>query len=94
VIHAWQASAVGQVTPLSEVQLTDDGVTVVAEGGLEVRLGENPAAPALERLAKVQQELERRSFEAALVRLDDRARPGRVTVQLAGGSERGSRSGN
>jgi len=89
VLRAWQASAVGELEKVSEVRLRDDGITVVTESGLEVRLADGPAAPALERLAAVQKELERRSIEAALVRLDDRARPGRVTVQVLGqGSER------
>ncbi|MFN0063441.1 MAG: cell division protein FtsQ/DivIB [Myxococcaceae bacterium] len=71
---------------LSEVRLGPVGAVVVAEDGLEIHLGERDVNEQLARLDRVQQELSRRSLGAAVIRLDDRERPGRAAVKLAAAS--------
>lgn len=76
---------------LSEVNVTGGEVTVVTVGGEELRFGEGALADKLARLAQVRGALADKRLSAAVIRLDDRVRPGRVTVQLsAPGPERGS----
>jgi cell division protein FtsQ len=74
---------------LSEARVNAEGVTLVTSGGLEVRVGDEDFDSRLSRLSRVRAELAQRSLTAQVVRLDNRARPGWVTVQLSGaGSER------
>jgi cell division protein FtsQ len=75
----------GKAEALSEVNLTAGGVVLVTSTGQEVRLGDTALAAGLARLKKVRAELEARALTAEVIRLDNRARPDRVTVQLTGG---------
>lgn len=92
VLDAYQRGAAGR-EGLSEVHVEpDDELTVVTTRGQEVRLGEGRLEEQLARLVKVRGELEARSLEASVIRLDNRVRPGRVTVQLASmASDQGGR---
>lgn len=79
---------------VSEARLDEIGVSLVLSTGLELKLGDGDFGLKLERLARVQKELQRQRLAASVVRLDHRTRPGWVTVQLttASGPEKGSRS--
>jgi cell division protein FtsQ len=80
--------------PLSEVHVTLDELTVVTTSGQEVRFADGELSPALERLERVRAELKNRSQSAEVIRLDNRARPNWVTVQLTGERpEKGERTG-
>ncbi len=68
---------------LSEVRLGTEGVALVTGEGQEVLLGEGDNAKQLESLAKVRAELSRRGLSAEVIHLDNRARPGWVTVQVS-----------
>ncbi len=83
VADAWAATAGGAADPLSEVHLDDEGVTAVTVAGVEVRFGSGDVAAKLARLARVQQALRDRSLVAEVIRLDNRARPAWVAVQVA-----------
>jgi cell division protein FtsQ len=85
VIEAYGRSATGARDALSEVHLSPDGVTLTTSGGQEIRLGESPVEAALARLDAVRAELRGRALSADLIRLDNRARPTWVTVQLSSG---------
>lgn len=89
-LEAWGRSAGGKPEALSEARLGAEGVTLVTASGLEVRIGDEDFDSRLSRLARVRAELQQRSLIAQVVRLDNRARPGWVAVQLSGaGFERG-----
>ncbi len=68
---------------LSEVRLEDVGVTLVTAAGQELVLGEGAADVKLARLSKVRAELVRRGLTAESIYLDNRTRPGWVTVKLS-----------
>ena len=82
VVRAYSRSRVAEGHALSEVHLEAEGVTLVTEAGEEIRLGEGPLPEQLDRLATVRAALGDRALVAQVIRLDDRARPARVTVQL------------
>ena len=67
---------------VSEVRLEVAGVTLVTALGQEVRFGEEVPEEALARLSKVSAELSRRGWTAEVIHLDNRARPGWVTVRV------------
>ncbi len=67
---------------VSEIRIAQDGMTVVTENGVEVRMGLGDTPGKLARLEKVRTELGRRGLEAEVVHLDNRVRPGWVTVKL------------
>lgn len=69
---------------LSEVHVELDEVTVVTVDGQEVHLGAGDLEPKLQRLKKVRAELDARALKAEVIRLDNRARPTWVAVQLSG----------
>ncbi len=93
VVRTYARSPAGQGHPPSEVHLGDDGLTVVTVDGQELRFGDGALGARLERLAVVRRELAKRALTAAVIRLDDRARPDRVTVQLEPATpERGARA--
>ena len=76
---------------LSEVNVAGGDVTVVTVDGEEIRFGDGALAEKLARLERVRDALKDKRLSAAVIRLDDRARPSRVTVQLsAPGPERGT----
>lgn len=94
--RAYSASAKGN--PLSEIHLELEGVTLITADGEHVQLGEGAWPEKLDRLARVRQELKARALTAAVIRLDNRARPSSVTVSLqtinpAASPERGGRPG-
>jgi cell division protein FtsQ len=90
VVADYARTTSGPGDPLSEVHLRPEGVTLTTTSGQEVRLGEAPAAETLVRLDAVRAELKGRALSAELIRLDNRARPTWVTVQVTRGSpERG-----
>jgi cell division protein FtsQ len=96
--QSYAASASGKAAPLSEVHLELQGVTLVTADGQHVQLGEGAWREKLDRLARVRQELKARSLTAAVIRLDNRARPSSVTVSLQtinppASPERGGRTG-
>jgi cell division protein FtsQ len=67
---------------LSGAQVGPDGVVLSTEAGEEIRLGDTPLSEALPRLKRVKGELSKRALVAQVIRLDDRVRPSRVTVQV------------
>lgn len=68
---------------VSEIRIGDDGLTVIALSGTEVRLGEDASSEKLARLSRVRSELRRRGLVADVIHLDNRVRPGWVTVKLS-----------
>ncbi len=85
LVDAWSAG-MGNGKPdfgtVSEIRIANDGMTVVTEDGVEVRMGLDETPEKLARLAKVRSELTRRGLEAEIIHLDNRVRPGWVTVKL------------
>lgn len=77
---------------LSEVAVSDDGVTLVTVDGQRVQLGEGALAEKLDRLSKVRAQLEQRQLQASVVRLDNRRRAGWVTVELLAAAPRGAKA--
>jgi cell division protein FtsQ len=93
VALAWLDSPAAQKTTLSEVRLSNEEHALVLSTGEEVLLGEGDLSAKLERLRQVREGLATRHLTAAVIRLDNRARPDWVSVQLASnGLERGRRS--
>lgn len=68
---------------LSEIRLEGAEVTLVLAEGTEIRLGERDTAEALARLWRVRAELARRGLFAQVIHLDNRVRPGWVTVRVS-----------
>jgi len=96
VAASYATSALGKAAPLSEVHLDLEGVTLVTADGQHIQLGDGAFDEKLTRLARVRQELKARALSAAVIRLDNRARPSSVTVSLstntlAASPERGGR---
>lgn len=83
LVDAYAAEPGVAKKPLSEVILHPDGVTAVTTDGQEIQFGEGDVLPKLGRLARVRQELHARAMEAEVIRLDNRARPSWVAVQVA-----------
>lgn len=89
VVYARSPAARGHA--LSEVNVAGGEVTVVTVDGEEIRFGDGALAEKLARLERVRAALSDKRLSAAVIRLDDRVRPSRVTVQLsAPGPERGT----
>jgi cell division protein FtsQ len=82
LVDAWNATAVVSEIALSEVNLHPEGVSVVTSAGQQIEFGEGDWAAKLNRLARVQKELRARSMVAEVIRLDNRARPSWVAVQV------------
>lgn len=68
---------------VSELRISGNDVTLVTSTGTEVRLGEDATAEKLERLGRVHKELHRRGLSAEVIHLDNRVRPGWVTVKVS-----------
>lgn len=81
--EGYQRSPLARTLRLSEVRVEKDGASLVLGEGLEVRVGEGKLEEAIARLEQVREELSKRQLTAAVVHLDNRARPGFVTVQLS-----------
>ncbi|MEW5739351.1 MAG: FtsQ-type POTRA domain-containing protein [Myxococcota bacterium] len=80
---AYSRSSAAKGHPLSEVHVEAGEVTVVTEAGEEIRFGDGALGDKLARLERVRAALEDKRLTAAVIRLDDRVRPSRVTVQLS-----------
>lgn len=83
VIDAYASEPLVKKQPLSEVNLHPEGVTGVTCDGQEIEFGEGDVAAKLVRLARVRKELHARSMVAEVIRLDNRARPSWVAVQIS-----------
>jgi cell division protein FtsQ len=83
LIEAYAAEPTASELPLSEINLHPEGVTAVTTTGQEIEFGEGDVAAKLGRLARVRKELHARSLVAEVIRLDNRARPSWVAVQIA-----------
>ncbi len=83
LVRAYGDAAPGADARLSEVRLSGQGVTLVTGQGQEVLLPDDPDAESLTRLARVRAELDRRGLVAEVIHLDNRARPGWVSVRLS-----------
>lgn len=90
VMRAYQESAAGKGTRLSEARIENDEVVLVLSGsGQEIRMGDGDVEQKLARLEKVKAELKKRGLVADVIHLDNRLRAGWVTVKLsASGPER------
>ena len=83
LIEAYAADARVAGQALSEVNLQPEGLTAVTAEGQEIEFGEGDVLPKLGRLARVRTELRTRSMVAEVIRLDNRARPSWIAVQLS-----------
>ncbi len=83
LIEAYAADPTVGAQPLSEVNLHPEGLTAVTAQGQEIEFGEGDLLPKLGRLARVRKELHARSMVAEVIRLDNRARPSWIAVQLS-----------
>lgn len=83
LIEAYAAEPTARELPLSEINLHPEGVTAVTTTGQEIEFGEGDVTAKLARLARVRKELHARSLVAEVIRLDNRARPSWVAVQIA-----------
>ncbi len=83
LVAAYSEAGMAKSAPLSEVRLEPDGVSLVTVTGQEIRLGEGDTDAKLARLTKVRAELVRRGLSAESIHLDNRTRPGWVTVKLS-----------
>ncbi|MBX7115737.1 MAG: FtsQ-type POTRA domain-containing protein [Myxococcaceae bacterium] len=82
LMHAYAQAPFAKEARLSEIRVEDDGWAVLTDDGLDIRLSHEAFEPALARLAQVRAELQRRAVTAEVIRLDNRARPNWVTIQL------------
>ncbi len=82
LVEAYAAEPFAAQQPLSEVNLHPEGVTAVTTDGQEIEFGEGDVPVKLSRLARVRKELHARALVAEVIRLDNRARPSWVAVQI------------
>lgn len=92
VLTAYAASEASRGQPLSEVHVDADAVSLITAEGQEVLLGDGDLDAKLQRLVVARRELAQRKVNAAVIRLDNRVRPGWVTVQVAGAGLTGSKA--
>jgi len=78
-LRAFKAEAEG----LSEVRMEGQEAVLLLNSGQEVLLGESGFEKKVRKLKRIQEELEKRQLGAHVIRLNNRARPERVTVQIA-----------
>jgi cell division protein FtsQ len=83
VARSYAALKPGRHERLSEVRVQGTSLALVTMGGQEVRLGEGDSEAKLSRLSRVRRELSARGLAAEVIHLDNRARPGWVTVKLS-----------
>jgi cell division protein FtsQ len=83
VTDTYATSAGAKAEPLSEVHVSADGVAVITTSGQEIRFAEGELTQSLERLQRIRAELKSRALSAEVIRLDNRARPNWVSVQLS-----------
>ncbi len=82
-IAAAFGSAQPAEAPLSEIRLSPLAVTLVTAAGQEIRMSEGGFKEELARLNRVRLELKGRALSAAVIRLDNRIRPGWIAVKLS-----------
>jgi cell division protein FtsQ len=82
-IDTWEAASEDPDDAPSELRLRGGEMTVVTRAGVEVRVGREVTEDKLQRLSRVRRELARRGLSAEVVHLDNRARPGWVTVKTS-----------
>jgi cell division protein FtsQ len=93
VLGTYAASAAVKDEPLSEVRVDRDVIVAVTNDGQEIRFADVDLEAQMERLARVRRELAQREISASVIRLDNRARPLWVTVQMTNEvPEKGTRS--
>ena len=78
-VRAFRAEAQG----LSEVRMEGQEAVLVLNSGQEVLLGESGFEKKLRKLKRIQEELQQRELLAQVIRLNNRVRPERVTVQVS-----------
>jgi cell division protein FtsQ len=78
-LRAFRAEAEG----LSELRMEGQEAVLILNSGQEVLLGESGFEKKARKLKRVREELEKRELRAQVIRLNNRVRPQRVTVQLA-----------
>lgn len=83
LIDAYGTDPSAAKQPLSEVTLHPEGVSATTTDGQEIEFGEGDLPAKLGRLSRVRKELHARSLVADVIRLDNRARPSWVAVQVA-----------
>lgn len=82
VAKRYAKSEASEGSPLSEIRLESDGITLIVGKGEELVLGSDGLDEKLKKLMRIRTELALRGLEASRIRLDNRARPGWVSVQL------------
>lgn len=82
-LDAYARSTASKGFGVSEVNVSDSGLTLVTTSGQEIVLGDADVEPALERLARVRKELSARQLTAEVIRLDNRTRPDWVAVRTS-----------
>jgi len=87
-VEAWGRSPASKGLGLSEVNVSDSGLTLVTTAGQEIVLGDAALEPALARLGRIRRELSARQLTAEVIRLDNRTRPDWVAVQTSKGNGR------
>ncbi|MCL2012832.1 MAG: FtsQ-type POTRA domain-containing protein [Cystobacterineae bacterium] len=68
---------------LSEIRMEGGEAALLLSSGQEVLLGESGFEKKIRKLKRVQEELAQRKLLAQTIRLDNRVRPERVTIQVA-----------
>jgi len=81
---AWEASALREVAPLSEIhaEVGGDFSLTVGDDPFYVRLGSSPYRVKLERLSRLLSRLQKSDRRPSVVYFDNEKRPDRVTVKL------------
>jgi cell division protein FtsQ len=84
--RAWREGGRDATARLSEIHVDPgDGTTIyLGEEGIEVRLGSGDLEAKLSRLERILSTLRAEGRKAEVLHLDNRLRPNRVTVRLAG----------
>ena len=85
-VYARSPSSTGHA--VSEVNVSDSGLTLVTTSGQQVVLGDADVEPALRRLTRVRRELSAKQLTAEVIHLDNRTRPDWVAVQTSKGNSR------
>lgn len=82
-LRAYKAEHKGTTEGLWELRMEGREVVLLLGSGQEVLLGEAGFEKKLRRLKRIEEELERRQVVAQVIRLNNRVRPERVTLQMA-----------
>lgn len=82
-LEAYGRSPASKGHPVSELNLSGAGLSLVTTTGQEIVLGEAEVEPALARLQRVRRELSARQLTAEVIHLENRTRPDWVAVQTS-----------